>query len=175
MRLGRGWRGVSPVPPIIGSITASLREIDSSLHTVIKWHALGHLSFLNAAADCRSMTEGWLESSKKSKPPYWLFTCADSISTAAVCSSGVRLSPPPPQPYVGHCSYNTHRMGCYRTSRPITVWEKVPVSCHFELGVGCTSSPCSLFHQIYFSLQKWSRICCSAQSAWSCMHRWVDR
>lgn len=153
--MGHGWRGVSPCPH---HHSLTHRETDSSLHTIIKWPALGHLSFINAAADCRSLTEGLLQSSKKSKPPCWLFTCADSISTAAVCSSEVRLSLFSPQPYVGQWSCNAHHRGCYRTSRPITVWE-VPVSCHFELGVGCTSSTCSLFFQIYLSLQKWTRIC----------------
>lgn len=64
------------------------------------------------------------------------FIHAASISTAVFHSSGVRLSLSQScSLYVGQCACNRHHTGCYRTSRPITRGEKVPVSCHFESAV----------------------------------------
>lgn len=88
----------------------------------------------------------------KVKPSLLAFICAASISTAAVLSSGVRLSLSQLYAlYVGQCSCNRHHTGCYRTSRPITGGEKVPVSCHFESEVAYIPSlhplrPPTLYH-----------------------------
>ena len=65
------------------------------------------------------------------------FICAASISTAAVLSSGVRLSLSQPYAlYVGQCSRNRHHTGCYRTSKAYNGGRKRRL-CHiiFESGV----------------------------------------
>lgn len=72
------------------------------------------------------------KNSKSKIFPQLGFICSASISTAAVLSSGVRLSLLQPYaPYVGQCCCNRRLTCCYRSSQLSAAVEKVPLKADF--------------------------------------------